>query len=149
MQPAAITVSKMLSAKDVPAEVAEVTLGTVVRVESTRMRDTLAAFLAAGYESLVDLDGIDTGEAIEITYRLRSYRDDLEVFVKTTVPYEAEVASVWRIYPASLMPERELSEMFGLSLAGHPNPKHLFLTDGVPPLLLKRVPIRTHEEVQR
>jgi len=139
----------MLSAKGVSAEVAEVTLGTVVRVESPRVHDTLGAFLAAGYESLVDLDGIDTGDVIEVTYRLRSYRHDLEVFVKTTVSYEAEVSSVWRIYPASLMPERELAEMFGLSLTGHPNPKRLFLTDAVPPLLLKRVPIRTHGEVQR
>jgi NADH:ubiquinone oxidoreductase subunit C len=47
------------------------------------------------------------------------------------------------------MPERETAELFGLSLSGHPNPKRLLTTDGVPPLLRKSVPVRTEEEVRR
>ena len=37
------------------------------------------------------------------------------------------------------MPEREAAELFGLSLSGHPNPKRLLTTDGMPPLLLQVV----------
>ncbi len=131
------------------AEVAETTLGLVVRTQISVVIDALAALLAEGYESLVDLDGIDTGSGIELTYRLRSYSAGLEIFVKTTLPYDAEMASVWNLYPAALMPERETAELFGLTLSGHPNPKRLLTTEGVAPLLRKDVPIRTHEEVRR
>jgi NADH:ubiquinone oxidoreductase subunit C len=47
------------------------------------------------------------------------------------------------------MPERETAELFGLGLDGHPNPKRLLTTDGVPPLLRRDVPIRTPEEFRR
>lgn len=131
------------------AEVAETALGVVVRTEASVVIDALAALLAEGYESLIDHDATDTGSGIELTYRLRSYGRGLEVFVKTSVPYDAQVASVWNLYPAALMPERETAELFGLKLSGHPNPKRLLTTDGVAPLLRKDVVIRTHEEVRR
>jgi len=131
------------------AEVAETALGVVVRAQASVVIDALAALSAEGYESLVDLDGIDTGSAIELTYRVRSYAHALEVFVKTTVPYGAQVASVWNLYPAALMPEREAAELLGMTLSGHPNPKRLLTTDGVAPLLRKDVAIRTVEEVRR
>ncbi len=131
------------------AEVTVTALGVVVRTEASVVIDALAALSAEGYESLMDLDGTDTGSAIELTYRFRSYQHGLEVFVKTVVPYDAEVASVWNLYPAALMPERETAELFGLKLSGHPNPKRLLTTDGVPPLLRKNVAIRTREEVRR
>lgn len=131
------------------AEVAETALGVVVRAEASVVIDALAALSAEGYESLIDFDGTDTGAAIELTYRLRSYQHALEIFVKTVVPFGAEIASVWNLYPAALMPERETAELFGLRLSGHPNPKRLLTTDGVPPLLRKDVAIRTPEEVRR
>jgi NADH:ubiquinone oxidoreductase subunit C len=130
-------------------EVTDVALGTVARLDAESVRTALVVLRAHDFESLVDLDAMDTGEAIELTYRVRSYSQDLEVFLKTTLPYGGELSSVWEVYPSALMPEREAAEMFGLTLAGHPNPKRLLTTDGVPPLLLKSVPVRTHEEVRR
>jgi len=100
------------------------------------------------YSFLVDLFGIDTGEAVDAVYHLRSFTRDEEVYVKAAHAYGADLVSIWDLLPAALMPERELAEMFGLTLSGHPNPKHLLLTEGIEPLLLKRVAIRTPEEVR-
>ena len=58
------------------------------------------------------------------------------------------MAVTWASVLSLGLPERELAEMFGLTLSGHPNPKHLLITEDVEPLLLKRVEIRTPEEVR-
>ena len=125
-------------------------LGVVVRVAPPMARDTLQALRDSdhGFTYVVDMFGIDTGEAVDAVYHLRSFSRDEEVYVKAAHPYGSDLASVWEVFPAVLMPERELAEMFGLTLSGHPNPKHLLLTDAVEPLLLKSVPIRTAEEVR-
>jgi len=147
--PDAQTIETVLA--DVAGEVQVVTvaLGVVARTEVENVNSVLSALKASGYESLVDFDGIDTGEQIELSYRLRSYSQDVEVWIKTTLPYGGTIVSAWNIYAGALMPERETAELFGLKLAGHPNPKRLVTTDGVAPLLLKSVPIRTPEEVRR
>jgi NADH:ubiquinone oxidoreductase subunit C len=149
LRPDATEISALLSGAGIEAEVAEGLLGTVARVLPREVLGALSAFKAEGYESLVDFDGTDTGEAIELTWRLRSYAKDLEAYVKATVPYDAEIDSAWNVYPSALMPERETAELLGLRLAGHPNPRRLLTTDGVPPLLRKSVSIRTEEEVER
>ncbi len=123
-------------------------LGVVARVSLADVADALAALKRAGYESLVDFDGTDTGEFVELTYRLRSYTLDLEVYLKAPVSYGGTIESMWYEYPSLLMPERETAELLGLHLAGHPNPKRLLTTDGVAPLLRKDVPLRTLQEVR-
>ena len=148
MRPEPNAISALLSEAGISAEVDTVLLGTVARLSVGAVLTALAAFKSAGYESLVDFDGIDTGEAIELTWRLRSYAQDCEAYLKATVAYDAEVASAWNVYPSALMPERETAELLGLKLAGHPNPKRLFTTDGIPPLLRKSELIRSEEEVK-
>mgnify|MGYP001046110455 FL=1 len=148
MRPEPNAISALLSEAGISAEVDTVLLGTVARLSVGDVLTALAAFKSAGYESLVDFDGIDTGEAIELTWRLRSYAQDCEAYLKATVAYDAEVASAWNVYPSALMPERETAELLGLKLAGHPNPKRLFTTDGIPPLLRKSELIRSEEEVK-
>ncbi|MCL4079294.1 NADH-quinone oxidoreductase subunit C [Coriobacteriia bacterium Es71-Z0120] len=131
------------------ATVAEERLGVVARVGRGEAEEALGRLKEAGLDSLVDLLGTDTGEHIEITYHLRSYEAGQDVFVKTAVPYDGELASVWQTCPAALMPERETAELFGLRLTNHPNPKRLLTTEGVPPLLRKDVPVRSPEEFTR
>ncbi|MRR12549.1 NADH-quinone oxidoreductase subunit C [bacterium] len=148
MRPDVNEISALL-APVVEADVAQTLLGVVARVRPRDVIEALGAFKSVGFESLMDFDGMDTGEAIELTWRLRSYAKDAEAYVKTTVPYESEIDSVWNVYPSALMPERETAELLGLRLGGHPNPRRLLTTDGVPPLLRKSVSIRTEAEVER
>lgn len=149
MRPDATTLKALLADGGVEASPEETLLGTVARLRPREVLGALRALKAAGYESLVDFDGMDTGEAIELTWRVRSYAQDAEAYLKTVVPYDAEIDSVWNIYPSALMPERETAELLGLKLGGHPNPRRLLTTDGVAPLLRKSIPIRTEEEVRR
>ncbi|MCL2332469.1 MAG: NADH-quinone oxidoreductase subunit C [Actinomycetia bacterium] len=129
-------------------------LGLVLRVGSDQLLDTFAALKASedlAFEQLIDLFGADLLEkrgAIEVTYRLRSLSRSSDLVVKIDLPAGGMLSSVTDFYLSALLPEREVCEMFGLLLTGHPNPKRLLLTDGVPPLLLKSVPVRTVEEAR-
>ncbi|MCX8007190.1 MAG: NADH-quinone oxidoreductase subunit C [Coriobacteriia bacterium] len=144
----AADVERLLAGVD-SAEVAEERLGVVARVGRDAVEDALIRLRDAGFESLVDLLGIDMQDHVEVVYHLRSYQSGQDVFVKTALPHDGELRSVWQVFPSALMPERETAELFGLRLAGHPNPKRLLTTDGVAPLLRKDVPVRTPEEFTR
>ena len=125
-------------------------LGVVCRVEASDVRAALIALRDSELSMtfLVDCFGIDTGEAVDIVYHLRSFARDEEMFVKAEQAYGSTLQSVWDIMPAALMPERETAELYGLALAGHPNPKRLLTTDGCPAYLLKSLEIRGADEVR-
>jgi len=147
-----VTVTKrILDAVGVAATVEETPiLGVVCRVPAEQARTALLALRDSdlAFTFMVDLFGIDTGEAIDVVYHLRSLSRDEEVFVKAEHGYDSILTSVWKVFPAAHFPERECAELFGLVLADHPNPKRLLTTDGVPPLLRKSVELRGPEEVR-
>jgi len=62
MQPGVDDIRTLIAGASVPAEVEDALLGVVARVAPHDVIDVLSAFQAGGYESLVDFDGIDTGE---------------------------------------------------------------------------------------
>ncbi|MBA4370363.1 MAG: hypothetical protein C0418_02155 [Coriobacteriaceae bacterium] len=151
LPPDATALSRTLVSAGVEgAGVSEEALGVLARVPTDAVAGALAALAEDGYSFLVDLFVTDSGEALELTYHLRSFGTDDEVFVRAVAGHGAEVPSVWETHPAALYAEREAAEMFGLSFPGHPNPKRLLTTDeiGEPPLL-KSVPLRAHHEVAR
>lgn len=142
-------IAAALAAASVDASTgSDTALGTVVRIESACAERALEALRCAGFDMLVDLFASDTGDAIELTWHLRRLTDLETLFVKAAVVYDGEAPSVWRVFPAALFPEREAAELFGMSFAGHPNPKRLLTTDEVEvPLMRKSVSLRTHDEV--
>jgi NADH:ubiquinone oxidoreductase subunit C len=144
------TVVKTVLSGVTQAEVSTSLLGVVVHVPHDDAAATLSALKASdlGFVMLVDMLGTDTGEDIELTYHLRSFSRDEELFVKCSLPYDGVLYSVWNVYASALLPERETAELFGLTLAGHPNAARLLTTDGEEPLLRRSVPIRTLEEVR-
>ncbi len=148
--PPDVTAIRSLLSKVVEAEVDRTSLGVVVRVPSEAAPKTLVALKASelDFALLVDMLGADTGEDVEITYHLRSFMRDEDVFVKCSLSYGGTLRSVWGTFASALLPERETAELFGLTLAGHPNPKRLLTAEGQEPLLLKSVPIRTRKEVR-
>jgi len=148
--PPDVTAIRSLLSKVVETKVECTSLGVVVRVPSEAAPETLAALKASelDFALLVDMLGADTGEDVEITYHLRSFTRDEDVFVKCSLSYGGTLRSVWDTFASALLPERETAELFGLVLAGHPNPKRLLTTEGQEPLLLKSVSIRTRKEVR-
>lgn len=151
MQPDMTVARRILEAAGISATVAEVpVLGVVCRVSAEAARSALLALRDSdlGFAFMVDLFGVDTGEAVDVVYHLRSLSRDEEIFVKAEHAYDSVLTSVWKVFPAAHFPERECAEMFGLKLADHPNPKRLLTTDGCPPYLRKSVEIRSAEEVR-
>jgi NADH:ubiquinone oxidoreductase subunit C len=125
-------------------------LGLVLRIEPEANVSTLTTLRAGGFVQLLDTFGVDMGEAIEVTYRLRALEGETskaDLFVKLNLPYGATLASVSSVFHSALLAERELCELFGLKLSGHPNPKRLLTTEGLPPFLRKEIAIRTKEEL--
>lgn len=151
MKPDTTAVASIFDRAGVSAVVEEVAnLGAVFRVESVDAGKALSALKASdrGIDTLVDTFGVDTGECIDVVYRARSRSLDEDIVIKSAHDYDAVYQSVWKVFPSALMPERELCELFGMKLAGHPNPKRLLTTDGTPPLLRKSIEIRGAAEVR-
>ncbi|MBW6468971.1 MAG: NADH-quinone oxidoreductase subunit C [Coriobacteriia bacterium] len=144
------TVVKTVLTGVAQVEVTATSLGVVVRVPHEDTAAVLSALKSSdlGFVMLVDLLGTDTDEDVELTYHLRSFARDEELYVKCSLPYDGVLHSVWNVYASALLPERETAELFGLTLAGHPNPARLLTTDGEEPLLRRSVPIRTLKEVR-
>ena len=148
----ATLVSSALAAADItPLSLGEEShLGLVVRVDLDAAVPALVALRdseALAFEMLLDTFGADTGEEVEVTYHLRSFAHGTDLYIKARLPYGATLPSAFDVYPSVYLPERELAEMFGLLLAGHPNPKRLLTTEVTPPLLLKSTAMRTREEL--
>ena len=151
MQPDATVIRRTLEAAGISAEISEQPpLGVVCRVSAAEARAAVLALRGSNlaFDFLVDLFGIDTNEAVDVVYHLRSFSRDEEIVIKAAHDYDGVLASIWDVFPAALMPERECCELFGLKLAGHPNPKRLLTTDGCPPFLRKEVEIRSAEVVR-
>lgn len=143
-------ISAALAAAGVPASVEEVApLGEYVRVQPA---DALAAVRVVhaecGFDYYIDVFGIDVGDGVDCVVHLRSLENNVDLIIKSRVDYGGVWASIWEEYPAAAMPERELAEMFGLRLAGHPNPKRLLTNDEFVAPLLKSTQLRTVEEVR-
>ena len=148
MRPDVTRLASSLRACGIEADVAESTLGVVVRVPLGSVRATLETLRAEGFGFLVDLFGHDTGELLDVTYHLRSLSRDDEVFVRAAVAYDGTLPSVWEVFPAAAFPEREAAELLGMRLSGHPNPRRLLTTTSNPPYLRKDQPVRSAEEVR-
>jgi len=88
---------------------------------------------------LAAISGVDNGETVEVLYHF----DLIEKFVTLRVVLDKEnktVSSITPLVPAATLYEREVSEMFGVNMEGHPSPGRLFTPDkysGEPPLLKK------------
>ncbi len=90
------------------------------------------------FEQLCDLAGIDylnfpdAEDRFAVIYSLLSlshnHRLWLKVFVNDPDP---EVPSVTGIWCGADWPEREVSDLFGIRFAGHPDPRRLLLPDEI------------------
>ncbi|NNJ79541.1 MAG: NADH-quinone oxidoreductase subunit C [Xanthomonadales bacterium] len=79
------------------------------------------------------MTGQDTGAGIEVMYHWALDLEDCVVTVCTEVPHEApELESIAPLCPAAEWIEREIWELLGVEFAGHPELRHLLLSDDWP-----------------
>jgi NADH-quinone oxidoreductase subunit C len=82
------------------------------------------------FDYLCNIAGVDTGEHFEMVYSLASVSKQLRVDVKVVLPYDkAEIDSVIDIWPGANWFEREIWELYGITIRNHPNLTRFLLPD--------------------
>ncbi len=107
-----------------------------VKVKKEKLKRVLEKLRNLGVSRISSISGVDVGKKIEIIYHF-IYNENI-INIRTSVPKEKpEISTIIEIYPGANLFERELAEMLGVKVLGHPNPKRLFLPEdweGKPPL---------------
>jgi Ni,Fe-hydrogenase III component G len=80
---------------------------------------------------LSTITGIDKGEAFEFLYHFASPVTTIHVRVEVAKP-DPRFPSICAVIPGAVLYERELQEMFGVTVEGIPDPRHLLLSDDWP-----------------
>lgn len=105
-----------------------------VAVSSDHFLDAVRALVEGGWGYLASVVGIDLGpeaSQFEVLYLFCEGAAVLALTVRLSRE-EAVIPSICGLIPSASFFERELSEMFGITVAGTPNPDRLFLPDEWP-----------------
>ncbi|PKU24930.1 NADH-quinone oxidoreductase subunit C [Telmatospirillum siberiense] len=94
----------------------------------------VARFLAEGSARLSTITAYSTEKAkrtgnFEIAYHFDLDGDTLTVSVH--VPPDGEVDSITSLFDNADWPEREMAELYGIKLRGHPHPERLFIDESL------------------
>jgi NADH-quinone oxidoreductase subunit C len=97
-----------------------------VKIEVKNFIKTIERLKELGVERINTIAGIDKGDNIEILYQ---FFHNHFITVKTSIPKKlCKIPSITKYFPGANLFERELAEMFGIDVIGHPEPKKLFLS---------------------
>jgi len=87
-----------------------------------------------GYDLLSDCFGVDrlafdVAHRFEVVYSLYSIEHSDRVIIRVALQLDEPCPSAAAIYPASLWPEREIFDMFGVHFSGHPDLRRILMPD--------------------
>lgn len=101
--------------------------------------------LPATIQAVIDIDyphfsvasGIDTGDAVELLYHMQVFHgipgEEVNITVSVPVPKKnLVVPTISHLIPGAVYTEREKQEMLGVTVAGIPDPRGLFLPADFP-----------------
>jgi Ni,Fe-hydrogenase III component G len=80
---------------------------------------------------LSTITGNDRGAHIDVIYHFVADGVSLNLRVKVDKGVD-EIDTITPIVPAAIMYEREITDMFGVTIAGHPDPRRLVLPEDWP-----------------
>ena len=121
-------------------EFAETLLAVTVteqEMDFTVAPEALAGFVGAlrrlllpPQHSFCDVCGVERADSIEAVYRLSLLMEPRRVTIRTHLPRVKPVLpTLSHLYKGALWAERELAEMFGVHVEGHPDLRHLLLPE--------------------
>lgn len=80
---------------------------------------------------LSTITGVDNGREIELLYHF--VVDDCALNLRVAVPKGVDqIDTIVPVFPAAIMYEREIMDMFGVVVVGHPDPRRLTLPEDWP-----------------
>lgn len=80
---------------------------------------------------LSTITGVDAGRSIEVIYHFVT--EGLSLNLRAVVPKDVDVIdTITSVLPSAILYEREVAEMFGVEITGHPDPRRLVLPDDWP-----------------
>ena len=104
-----------------------------LKVDSQTIPDTARLLYNDLEARLQTASGVDAPREMEILYHWALDGPGMIVTVRTHVDRDQpEIASITGICPAAEWIEREMWELLGISFDGHPDLRHLLLTDDWP-----------------
>ena len=83
------------------------------------------------------ISSVDLGEELELVYHFEV--KPLEIGLKTAASkVDPKIETISDVYPSAAWYEREATEMMGITIVNHPDPRHLFLPDDYKEFPLRR-----------
>ncbi|MBC7363072.1 MAG: NADH-quinone oxidoreductase subunit C, partial [Candidatus Aminicenantes bacterium] len=102
------------------------------KVEVNRLREMINWLkLEQGFTHLSTISGVDLGQSFEILYHFAN--DFTCLTVRTEIPRDNPILpSICSLIPGAVLYERELQDMFGITVQDLPDPRPLLLPDDWP-----------------
>lgn len=99
--------------------------------DEKRCRKAMLALKGHDIQHLSTISGVDRGDAIAVVYHIdcKPAMLSLKLVVSKSSP---GVRTITDIFPGAILYERDLMEMLGVKVEGHPDPRKLFLPDDWP-----------------
>lgn len=126
---------KQLILATVPDALIEEKIQLTVTVSPEALRPVALALRndeSACFDYLIQLTGVDYGEALGVVYLLSTSLDLSRCLVLKTATTDREqptLPTVSDIWGTAILNEREVYDFFGIRFIGHPDMRHLFLTE--------------------
>ena len=96
-----------------------------------RFKDLLRTLRTAGITHISTITGLDSGDVVEVIYHFDCRPTMLNL--KIQLPKDGlKVPTITDVFPGAILYERDLMEMLGVKVEGHPDPRRLFLPDDWP-----------------
>jgi NADH:ubiquinone oxidoreductase subunit C len=101
------------------------------------LKGVLKELKELGVHRISSISGTDVGKDLDVIYHF--VHKNMTINIRISVDKkEHTIETITDLYPGANLFERELSEMLGIHVKGHPNPKRLFLAHDSPKTPLRR-----------
>ena len=111
-------------------------------VDKKNYKETLLTLKSNDITHLSTITGVDTGEQIVVIYHL-DCGDRVMLSLKVPLPKnDPRLQTVTDVFPGAILYERDLMDMLGVKVEGHPDPRRIFLPEDWP---AGKYPLRKEE----
>ena len=103
-----------------------------VIIEPSGLREAASIIKEEGYDFLIDMVGMDYEESLGVIYYIARGADSADIItLKATTPNREfpELPTVYDIWNVAEVYEREVHDFFGITFAGHPDMRRIFLRE--------------------